>query len=222
MNSIMESAIFAAIMTLRDELKRERKEAQRLDTPQQNSDNNHYAYSAFDSSQSMDKLVQIVHNLFNKADEVCGTSNTYDAREIMASLVEGVLFEAIDSISISDNTKIRIFDYARDDCRIEEMPPGNMLFPSKDNELPEMLIKLRHGAATLILAAAMGGNDMDALSNFGYLFGELMINIERGINEHFPGITIPVSPAKIAIETLISAVESKMAEMREADPSIVE
>lgn len=224
-NSFITSAIFAAFMTLRDELKGERHadnstQTQVFDTAPLHNAISAESYTAFDPYHSVDNLEKLAQHIFDEADKACGTNTSIGASEYISGLIDGILYEAINSCQGTDALKARIFDHATGYCEKGMHVNGESLFPPFENDtskqICENVLIMANGVTRLITKASFRANEIDASVSFFRSVAILMVYTEKSIKSHFNGIILEESPASLIIDKALAALDSEMAELEEA------
>lgn len=210
-----ESVLFAAIMTLMDEVK-SKEASPTVETIPVKEIDIEFTYQNLDAKS---KLISKADKLFALADKASNTSTENDSNLLISSLITGIVYKSVKAIKADDETKKQIYEFALKYCDVETDFTWDALHVD-DHLLEGMLSQISDVTLdTIFVASSVGGGD-DISTDFIRLLTELMIHLEDAVLRAFTSVDFPVRPPVITLDMLLVAMKKEMKRLEKEDPSL--
>lgn len=198
------------------------KEQKSTTTATQPIENNIDIKFTFENLKSKDKLIALADKLFAKADKECNTFTENDTPMLVSSLITGVTYESVKSVSADFEAKNRVYDYALKYCNVQTDFTWGALNVDDDNQLENALKQLSDVALTMIFVASTVSSDEEISTEFIRLLTELMIHLEDSVKLRFPAFKFENRLPVVALDYVLAAMNREMLRLEEEDPSLKE
>lgn len=219
--NIGESVLFAAIMTLMEELESNKKEILNVQTESFDYTEDISTDILYDSLNAKNKLCKMAQDLFDKADEVCQTTTDASANELIPAIINGIIFEMVDALNASDDGKKRIYEFALQYCAVDSDFPWEILYIA-DGQIAGALLDLANAGIDMIIVACNKSGIEDISVSFIKLFTEFMCYLEDAVTKEFGLTILSKRPQMIVLDKAISALKKEMKRMEDEDPTLKE
>lgn len=216
--SMAESLLFAAVMTMIEELNSEKDESATTDLPINSEINIHFD---FDNMQAKDSLVSLARTVYGRADEVAGERNELDTDLLVSALIGAIVFETVDAVDAGYEKKRALFDYALCYCNVDVGFTWDELHSESDQHKSNFLYVGQMCLDTIFVASTIGNGD-EYSTKFIQLLTELMLQLEDTINKRFSGVNFEKRFITVALDRLLAAMKKEMNRLEEEDPSLKE
>lgn len=216
-----ESVLFAAIMTLMDEMKSEKKKETSTDTVAPYYTNDIPSEILYDTLSVKNQLCALAQDLFDKADEACQTATDISAKEVVLSFINGVIFEVVDAINVRDENKKKVYEFALQYCTIDSDFRWELL-NTDDRQIADVLLSLADVGMAMVITASIKAETHDAMTGFIKLLAEFMLHLEDAIMKNFGSLSLSKRPPIIVLEKALSSLKKEMEQMEAEDPSLKE
>jgi len=213
-----ESVLFAAIMTMLDEMKSQEK-TNLVVIPQ--TDNEADVEFTFNPVSTKNKLCQMAQELFDEADAACGTKTDVSADEIVCAVITGVIYKAVYGLSCSIDRKKSVYEFSLDYCKISNDFQWEFV-SSGTGELVEALSELTDmGVSMVVVAANKAQNDAKG-AGFIKTLSELMLFLEAEIKDKLGVENWTERLPIIVLENAIGSMRTEMERIEKEEPSVVQ
>lgn len=216
-----ESVLFAAIMTLMDELKEKNLSTTDLEVFDTPYVENTAINFVFNSDEVKGQLSSLTQDLFDKADAACNTTTDLRGEEIIPAIINGIIYETIDTLDVDSNKKGEVYTFTLQCCNLDSPYTWDMI-SSPDRQLAEALCTLATvGIETIIIAANRAGDDTAGIGAIKIL-SEMMLFVEDTITQQLDSVVLSKRPPILVIEKALNALNKEMRRMEQEDPSVVD
>ncbi len=223
MNDFMNCVAIAGLLTLYDELRQEQKDSTKGNVS--SADPNlelpiHPQVTTKDPSNGCVRLCKIAEDIIKSADLACNTTTDVQVDVLVPMTICSFFYEALNDLAIDTSTKIRIYDYATNYCKLDTDLTGELMFSSSVDGLATIVLQ---GADILIELLITGGNNAGKgheVTGFILALVELISYAEESIVKFCDGFQFDKKPAVFVFEKAQEHIESKMREMEAEDPTL--
>lgn len=215
-----ESILFAAIMTLMDEIKEKdlaTVNSKVFDTPYVENTPLNFV---FNLDQVKSQLSSLAQDLFDKADAACNTEATdVSGEEIVSAIINGIIYETVEALTVDSDTKKEVYEFALQYCNLETPYTWDMI-STPDGQLAEAVCTLADTGIEMIVIAANRAAEDSLGTGAIKILAEMMLYVEDAIAQQFELIVLTKRPPLLVIEKALEAGKKELQRMEKKNPEL--
>lgn len=215
-----DTALFAAVMTLIDELK-DKEYTEDCLPPKSSGHEIDINFSLDDMSQAKNTLISLANQLFARADEAANTTTDNDSNVLVSSLIAGIIYESVHSIAATSETKGAIYGYALDFCSVDTDFTWKVINADRD-QMEGILKDFCNIALDSVFVASTVSNSHDLCTDFVRWLTFAMLETGLSINRVFDKPELSKKPLMVTLDYIVAGMEREKQRLEKNDPSLKE